>query len=153
MFKNSFNSSKGLNNISSVIVQVPQLPIMPLVSPPERILFQNLVLLEVCTHPPSFIISQSVSIFLKQSVNTWYSSIPRVLQNKSRISQQVNYPLRKNKHIAINTIHMNTEILMSRSLRGISEHSLPDLQGSNACFALMLPAFSMHIQPRHAVNQ
>lgn len=76
MFKNSFNASKGLNNISPVIVQVPQLPIMPLVRPPERILFKNLVLLEVSTHPPSFIIGQSVSILLKQSVYTWYSSIP-----------------------------------------------------------------------------
>ena len=80
MFENSFNTSKSLNNIGSVIVQVPQLSIMSLVRPPKGILFQNLVLLEVCSHPPSFIISQCVSILLKQCVNAWYSSIPRIFQ-------------------------------------------------------------------------
>ena len=38
MFKNSFNTSKGLNNISTVIVQVPQLPIMPLGGGPGSVI-------------------------------------------------------------------------------------------------------------------
>lgn len=76
MLKDPLNTSKCLDDISSVIVQIPQLPIMPLMGPPEWVLLQDLVLLKICAYSPSFIICQGVSIFLKQSIYTWYSPIP-----------------------------------------------------------------------------
>jgi len=42
MFKDAFNTSKSLDHICTVVVQVPQLAIMALVCPPEWILFQDL---------------------------------------------------------------------------------------------------------------
>lgn len=42
MFQNAFNSSQSLNHVSSVVVQVPKLAVMPLMGPPERILLQDL---------------------------------------------------------------------------------------------------------------
>jgi hypothetical protein len=42
MLKDAFYTSKGLDHICTVVVQVPQLAIMALVCPPEWILFQDL---------------------------------------------------------------------------------------------------------------
>ena len=42
MLKDAFYTSKSLDHISTVVVQVPQLAIMALVCPPEWILFQDL---------------------------------------------------------------------------------------------------------------
>lgn len=42
VFQNAFHATQGLDHVSTVVVQVPELPIMPLVCPPERVLLQNL---------------------------------------------------------------------------------------------------------------
>lgn len=42
VFQNAFHTTQGLDHICTVVVQVPELPIMPLVCPPERVLLQNL---------------------------------------------------------------------------------------------------------------
>lgn len=42
MFKYSLNATKSLNHIGSIIIQIPQLPVVTLVSPPEWILFEDL---------------------------------------------------------------------------------------------------------------
>jgi len=42
MLKDAFYTSKSLDHICTVVVQVPQLAIMALVCPPEWILFQDL---------------------------------------------------------------------------------------------------------------
>lgn len=83
MLKNSFNSSKSLNYICSIVVQVPQLPIMSLMCPPERILFKNLVLFKISPYPPSFVICKGVTILLEQSIYSRYPTVPRILQTKS----------------------------------------------------------------------
>jgi len=51
---------------------------MFLMSPPKRVLFQNLILLEILSSTPSFIVSKSQSIFLKQSVDSRDTSVPTV---------------------------------------------------------------------------
>jgi len=61
---------------------------MLLVSPPEWILFEYLVLLEILTHSPTFIISQGQSVLLKQCVDARNSTIPaifQIIQRKSSI--------------------------------------------------------------------
>jgi len=42
VFQNSLDTTKCLDHVSSVVVQVPQFAVMSLVCPPERILLQNL---------------------------------------------------------------------------------------------------------------
>ena len=42
MFQNALHTSKGLDHVSSVVVQVPQFAIVSLMGPPEGILFENL---------------------------------------------------------------------------------------------------------------
>lgn len=80
MLKDSFNSSQCLNHVSSIIIQIPQFSIMSLMSPPERVLFEHLKLLEILSHSPSLIISQCQSILLEKGINSWDSMIPTVLQ-------------------------------------------------------------------------
>lgn len=76
MFQNTFNTTKCLDHISTIMVQVPQLTIVTVMSPPERILFQNLILLEILTNSPTLIISQSQSILLEESIDTRNTVIP-----------------------------------------------------------------------------
>jgi hypothetical protein len=50
------------------------------VSPPERILLQHLVLLEVLPHAPPLIVRQSQPVLLEQCIYTRDTSVPRILQ-------------------------------------------------------------------------
>ena len=81
MLQNALHSSKSLNDISSVVVQIPKLPIVALVGPPERILLQNLELLKVGPHTPTLVVSQCVTILLEQCIDSRNTSVPRVLHN------------------------------------------------------------------------
>lgn len=42
VFQNTFHSAQSLNHVGPVVVQIPQLAVMSLVGPPERILLENL---------------------------------------------------------------------------------------------------------------
>lgn len=42
VFQNAFHTTQGLDHVCTVVVQVPELSIMPLVCPPKRVLLQNL---------------------------------------------------------------------------------------------------------------
>ena len=53
---------------------------MLLMGPPEGILLQDLVLLEVLSNPPALIISKRQPILLEKSINSWNASVPRVLK-------------------------------------------------------------------------
>jgi len=54
VLKNSFNSSKSLNHISAIIVELPQLSVMFVMGPPEWIDFEDLILLEIQSNTPSY---------------------------------------------------------------------------------------------------
>ena len=58
MLKDTLYATECLDHIRSVIVQVPQLTIVLLMSPPEWVLLKDLILLEVLTNAPSFVISE-----------------------------------------------------------------------------------------------
>ena len=76
MLQYSFDAAKCLDHIRAVIVQVPELTIMLLMCPPEWVLLKDLILLEVLTDTPAFVISECQAIFLEQSVDPWHTSIP-----------------------------------------------------------------------------
>lgn len=106
MLQDSFNTPQSLDDISPIVIQVPQLPIMPLVRPPEGILFQNLILLEICPYPPSFIICKGVSVLLEQSIDSRYPAIPRILPIKF---QEYYVVSDKRKHMPLYTMVIISE--------------------------------------------
>jgi len=79
MLQDTLNTTQSSNDIHSVVVQLPQLPIMTLGCPPEWIanfvcqmgqdqqtailylLFQELILLPVSADAPSSVISQTIA--------------------------------------------------------------------------------------------
>lgn len=42
VLQNAFHTTQGLDHVCAVVVEVPELAVMPLVCPPERVLLQNL---------------------------------------------------------------------------------------------------------------
>ena len=58
----------------------PQLAIMALVCPPEGVLLQDLVLLEVSAHAPALVVGQRVAVLGEQGVDARDAPVPAVLQ-------------------------------------------------------------------------
>jgi hypothetical protein len=48
--------------------------------PPEGVLFEDLVLLEVLSYTPALVIGKSKSVLLEEGVDSWDTSVPGVLQ-------------------------------------------------------------------------
>lgn len=80
MLKNAFNTTQSLNHIRSVVVQIPQFSVVPLMRPPERVLLQDLVGLELRSHSPTFIVGQRVAVLLEERVNAGNTTVPAVVQ-------------------------------------------------------------------------
>ena len=53
----TFDATERLNHVSPVVVEIPQLAVVFLMRPPERVLFEHLVLLEILPDSPAFVIS------------------------------------------------------------------------------------------------
>ena len=64
MFQNALHTSQCLDHVSPIVVQIPQLAVVALMCPPERVLFEHLKLLEVCAHTPALVVGQGMTIFL-----------------------------------------------------------------------------------------
>jgi hypothetical protein len=98
VLKNALHTTQGSDNIDTVIIQLPQFAIVTLRCPPEWIavrslawignimymysglLFEQLILLPVRPYSPSFVVSQGMSIFLEESVDSGNSPIPTVFE-------------------------------------------------------------------------
>ena len=76
MLKNTFNTTECLNHVSPIVVEVPELSIMLLMSPPEGVLLEHLILFEVLSDTPSFIIGESETVFLEESIDSRNTSVP-----------------------------------------------------------------------------
>jgi len=88
MFQNTFNSSQGLDDISSIVIKVPEFSVVTLVSPPERVVFDNVILFEILSDSPSFVISQSKSVLLEKSVDSRNTVVPalfKVVKSQSSV--------------------------------------------------------------------
>jgi hypothetical protein len=62
MFQNTLDTTKSLNHVRTVIIKIPQFTIVSLMSPPEGIIFQKLILLEISADSPAFIIRKCMAI-------------------------------------------------------------------------------------------
>lgn len=76
VLENPFHASKCLNHVSSVVVEIPEFAVVLLMRPPERVLLENLVLLEVLSDSPSLVVSQCESVFLEQCIDAWNATVP-----------------------------------------------------------------------------
>lgn len=65
VLQNALHSTEGLDHISAIVIKVPELAVVLLMCPPEWVLLENLILLEVLSHSPPFVISQCQPIFLE----------------------------------------------------------------------------------------
>jgi hypothetical protein len=79
MFKDPLDTPQSLDHVSAVVVQVPEFAVVLLMSPPEGVLFENLVLFEVLSNSPTLVIGESQAVFLEESVDSRDTSVPRVL--------------------------------------------------------------------------
>mmetsp|Transcript_59082 Transcript_59082/g.126986 ORF Transcript_59082/g.126986 Transcript_59082/m.126986 type:complete len:443 (-) Transcript_59082:1525-2853(-) len=80
VLQDSFDAAQGLDHVGTVVVQVPELPIMALVRPPEGVLPHDVVLLEVLAHTPTSVEGERVAVLLEERVDAWDTTIPSILQ-------------------------------------------------------------------------
>ena len=76
MFKDAFHTSQGLDHVRSVVVQVPQFPIMTLVCPIEVVLSQLLVSFKVLAGSPPLVVCESVPVLLEQRIDARDPPVP-----------------------------------------------------------------------------
>ncbi|KAI3475156.1 hypothetical protein L1887_63471 [Cichorium endivia] len=80
VFENGFDTTKRLNYIGAVGVQIPQFAVVTLTCPPEGIRFLVLIDLELGSGPKSLVERKGGSILLEQSVDSGQTTVPRVFQ-------------------------------------------------------------------------
>ena len=80
MLENCLHTTERLNHIRAIRVQIPQLSIMPLAGPPERIALHVLINLEFGPRPETLIEAQCTAVFLEQSVDTRQAAVPAIFK-------------------------------------------------------------------------
>ena len=80
MLQNALHPAERLDHVRAVVVEVPELPVVPRVRPPKRVQPQKAVLLEVRAHAPALVVGERVSVLLEQRVDARDAPVPGVLQ-------------------------------------------------------------------------
>lgn len=80
MFQNRLHTTKCLNDIRAVGIQVPKLAIVPLARPPERIALHELVRLELRTSSETLVEAEGASVLLEEGIDSWQTAIPAVFE-------------------------------------------------------------------------
>ena len=80
MFEYPLDTTECLNHISTIIIEVPEFAVMLLMSPPEWILFKDLILFEILSDSPALVICECESVLLEESIDSGDTSVPGVLE-------------------------------------------------------------------------
>jgi hypothetical protein len=80
VFEYTLDTAECLNHVGAVVVEVPEFAVVLLMRPPEGILFEDLVLLEVLPHSPALVVCECESVLLEECVDPGDTSVPRVLE-------------------------------------------------------------------------
>ena len=80
VLQDALHAPQGLDDVRAVVVEVPQLPVVALVRPPERVLAEDLVHLELGAHAPALVVRQGVPVLLEEGVDARDAAVPRVLE-------------------------------------------------------------------------
>jgi len=77
-----------LYHICAIVIEVPQFSIVFLMSPPKRVLLEELILFKVLTNPPTLIVSKSQPILLEEGVDSWDTMVPgffQIIESKATV--------------------------------------------------------------------
>mmetsp|Transcript_1930 Transcript_1930/g.3398 ORF Transcript_1930/g.3398 Transcript_1930/m.3398 type:complete len:226 (+) Transcript_1930:445-1122(+) len=80
VFEDAFDSTEGLDHISSIVVEVPEFSVMASMSPPEGVDTDDLVLLEISADTPALVVGEGVTVLLEEGADAGNTSVPRVLE-------------------------------------------------------------------------
>mmetsp|Transcript_97181 Transcript_97181/g.274888 ORF Transcript_97181/g.274888 Transcript_97181/m.274888 type:complete len:549 (-) Transcript_97181:3378-5024(-) len=80
VLQDALHAAQGLDHVCAVVVQVPQLPVVPLVGPPEGVVPHDVVLLEVLAYSPALVEGQGVPVLLEEGVDARDPTVPGILQ-------------------------------------------------------------------------
>jgi hypothetical protein len=62
VFEDPLDAAEGLDHVGAVVVQIPELAIVPLMRPPKGVLSHDLELLELGTHTPPLVVRERVPV-------------------------------------------------------------------------------------------
>jgi len=80
VLQDALHAAQRLDHVRPVVVQVPELAVVTLVRPPEGVLLQHLVRLELRPHPPPLVVGQGVPVLLEEGVDAGDAAVPGVFQ-------------------------------------------------------------------------
>mmetsp|Transcript_29770 Transcript_29770/g.62393 ORF Transcript_29770/g.62393 Transcript_29770/m.62393 type:complete len:346 (-) Transcript_29770:4155-5192(-) len=80
VLQNTLDTAQCLDDIGAIVVEVPQLTVVPLMSPPERIGPEHLILLPVRAEAPALVVGERVPVLLEERVDPRDAAVPRILQ-------------------------------------------------------------------------
>ena len=80
MLQNGLDTSECLDDVRTVSVQIPELTVVTLARPPERVALHVLVDLELHAGPEPLVEAKRTPIFLEQGVDSGQTAIPAVFQ-------------------------------------------------------------------------
>ena len=76
VFEDALDTAQRLDHVGAVVVEVPELAVVLLVGPPERVLLEHLVLLEVLPYAPPLVVGQGQTVLLEERVYSRNTSVP-----------------------------------------------------------------------------
>ena len=62
VLEDALDAAQRLDHVRAVVVEVPELPVVALVRPPEGVLAHDVVLLEVLAHAPALVEGERVAV-------------------------------------------------------------------------------------------
>mmetsp|Transcript_62206 Transcript_62206/g.196851 ORF Transcript_62206/g.196851 Transcript_62206/m.196851 type:complete len:1067 (-) Transcript_62206:4174-7374(-) len=80
VLEDTLHAAQRLDDVSAVVVEVPELAVVALVRPPKGVDPRDLVLLEHRAHAPALVVRQGVAVLLEQRVNARDAPVPAVLE-------------------------------------------------------------------------
>ena len=80
VLQDRLDSTEGLDDVGAVCVQIPQLPVVPLARPPERVALHQLVRLELGPGPEALVEAQRAPVLLEERVDAREATVPAVLE-------------------------------------------------------------------------
>eukprot|EP00964_Phaeocystis_antarctica_P078146 scaffold48598_cov65-Phaeocystis_antarctica.AAC.1 len=80
VLEDALDAAERLDHVGAVVVEVPQLAVVPLVRPPEGVLPHDLELLELRAHAPALVVGQRVPVLLEEGVDARDAAVPAVLE-------------------------------------------------------------------------